>query len=202
MADNADLNEQTARSAPLSRQIAAFEVQASDLAARLERAGVSPAVMSGAGFALGIGACTGLAMHMNFIALGVFAASRLFFLLASQARHRSVAIAVLDSVLGRIALALMPFGFALADANHALAASFAMLGMLVETIAIQAARTPHAASGNGIASVSGGVSLFALLAVPALAAACVEPAWFGIMAYGIGILGFVVAGRVVGALAT
>jgi hypothetical protein len=201
MADNAELNDPTARSAPPSLPVAVLQAQMRDIAARLERAGVSHAVMLGAGFVLGIGACAGLAMHANFIALGMLVTSRLFFLLTSHATYRSSAAAALDPILARIALALMPFGFALADSSHALAASFAMLGMLVETIAIQATRTPRAANGSkSDASVSDSADLFAFLASLAMAAACIEPGWFGIAAYGIGILGFAVAGRVVGAL--
>ena len=114
MADNAKLNDPTARSAPPSLPVAVLQAQMRDIAAQLERAGVSHAVMLGAGFVLGIGACAGLAMHANFIALGMLVTSRLFFLLTSHATYRSSAAAALDPILAKIALALMPFGFALA----------------------------------------------------------------------------------------
>jgi hypothetical protein len=200
MADNTELNDPTTRSATVSRPIAAFQVQMTDIAARLERSGVSAAAMLGAGFVLGIGACAGLALHANFVALGMFVASRLLLLLVSRAAHRSSAVASLYTVLARIALAFMPFGFALADASHALAASFAMLGMLAESIAIQATRMPRATAGGNASLNVWGIDVFAVLASLALAVACVEPGWFGIAAYGIGILGFVAAGRAIGAL--
>jgi hypothetical protein len=196
MAGNAELNNSPSRSAP--QPIAALRAQMSGIAVRLEGAGVNAAAMLGAGLVAGIAASASIALHANFTALGLFVASRLSFILASHATHRSAAIAVLDSILARIALALMPFGFALADASHALAASFAMLGILVGRIATQT--TAHVVYDGDTRLRVWGMEIFAPLASIALAAACIEPDWFGIAAYGIGILGFVVAGRAIGAL--
>ncbi len=175
---------------PLRRKIA-------DSAAMLERFGLRPMPLLAGGFVLGIGACGCVALHANFVALALFALNRLSVVLAAQMGHSSTAIRPLNSVLGRIALGSIPFGFALADASHALAASFAMLGIMVEGLAMGLTREQRAASDDA----AGAIDVFALVASLALAVAFVMPGWFGIAAYGTGAVGFIVAGRAVGALA-
>jgi hypothetical protein len=174
---------------PLRRKIA-------EMAAMLERSGLRPMPLVASGFALGIGACGDLALHANYVALALFALNRLSVVLAAQMDRPSAATRSLNAILGRVALGTIPFGFALADASHALAASFVMLGIMVEGLAMGMMRGEHAVSGDAAA----GIDVFALVASLALAVAIVMPGWFGIVAYGTGIVGFIVAGRAVGAL--
>jgi phosphatidylglycerophosphate synthase len=84
--------------------------------------------------------------------------------------------AFLDRLLSTVAAAGMPFAFALAEPDRALAAMFLLLGLVVRV----------AADG---ARLVGKTEIFV-----ALALACLFPGWFSVVAYGLGILCFVSAG--------
>jgi hypothetical protein len=153
----------------------------------LERAGIHPFVLLGVGFASGIAAAAGLALHVNYIALALFVLNRLVAAITPQMKRASPAIATLNFILSRTSLAFVPFGFALADSGHALAASFATVGILIDSLARRRAAS------------SGGSDAFGLITSLLLAIAFIEPSRFGIVAYAIGILGFAMAGRSIAA---
>jgi hypothetical protein len=98
---------------------------------------------------------------------------------------------MLSAMLGPIALAAMPFGFALGDPSRALAALFLMLGILVSVVSVSAV------GENARAQMS--VVLFAVISTLGIALACVMPGWFGPIAYGIGVLAFVQCGLLLAA---
>ncbi|MBV9541420.1 MAG: CDP-alcohol phosphatidyltransferase family protein [Alphaproteobacteria bacterium] len=89
----------------------------------------------------------------------------------------------LDRLLDLVITAAVPFAFALAEPDRALAAMFLLLGL----VARAAAST--AVSGDNTPLLVGKSELFV-----AFAAACVFPQWFSIIAYVTGILCFVAAG--------
>ncbi len=133
------------------------------------------------GFLVGAGAAACLAAHLYLAALALFLINR-----ASIVATLSVGdVARVRRALAAIALAAMPFGFALADMTHAMAASFLLVGLLAETAV--------AHTGD-----DGSNRLFGLAAALALAIACIRPDWFGVVAYTVGVSGFVAAGFCLG----
>lgn len=144
-------------------------------------AATAPKSVVAIGFIIGVGAAASIAVHFYFVGLALFLINRASIVAtlsvgqAAQARR----------ALGAIALAAIPFGFALADATHALAASFLVMGLLAETVAARV--------GDDSAN-----ALFGPLATLALGVACIRPDWFGVAAYAAGVLGFVAAGYSLG----
>ncbi len=90
--------------------------------------------------------------------------------------------APLEQVLSLVLAAAVPFAFALAEPDRALAAMFLMLGLVARAGA--ATIQPSA-----LGSLIGKTELFI-----AFALACVFPQWFSLIAYAVGILCFVAAG--------
>lgn len=78
--------------------------------------------------------------------------------------------------LDLIALAGMPFAFALADPPRAVAASFLMFGFVAVAASRRLDWTEEAVCTAG------------------LAAACLMPSWFSLIAYGTGVACFALAG--------
>ena len=158
------------------------------LAAGLARLGVSPAVTAIVGFIAAL-ASSGCVASRHYLAGFVFfALGRTLQAVSSIAAADSAAhIVAMNRTLSPIAIALMPFGFALADPARALAALFLLLGLLVSSAST---RSPHVA---GWRERNLEVVLFAAATV-GIAAVCVAPSWFGIMAYGLGIFAFVQSG--------
>ncbi|HEY0300856.1 MAG TPA: CDP-alcohol phosphatidyltransferase family protein [Rhizomicrobium sp.] len=125
--------------------------------------------------------------HRQFLwGLGFLVAARLADSLDGAVARRTgptVAGATLDIVLGLIATAVVPFAFALAEPERALAAMFLMLGLVAQA---GAGTVPSAAPPLLL-----GRSEFFIV----FAAACIFPQWFSLIAYIVGILCFLAAGR-------
>lgn len=110
--------------------------------------------------------------------------------------------AYLDLFLGLVIAAAVPFAFALAQPDRALAAMFLMLGLVARAAA--AASEARLADGGLLAKtlgqgalLIGKTELFAAFAI-----ACLFPDWFSIVAYVVGILCFVAAGARVAEVAS
>ncbi len=120
------------------------------------------------GFAVGLIALPLIAKGHSWIGLGFVVLGRLLAHLGSEDE--------LGRALALIAFAGVPFAFALADPSRAVAASFLLFGF----VALAAVRRLETVE-----------QLAALLAI---AVACLMPAWFSLIAYGLGIACFVLAG--------
>lgn len=93
----------------------------------------------------------------------------------------------IDRIMGLLAAALIPFAFALAQPDRALAAMFLLLGLTVWS----AARS----SDDGVGSLLGKSELFVGYSI-----ACLLPDWFSVVAYVTGTVCFMSAGIDVAAL--
>ena len=151
-------------------------------ASRLARAGVSPTMQALLGAVAGFAAAAGVATQHFPVGLAFLIVSRLVFLVATAEQSSA---ARFSAVLAWIALASMPFAFALAEPDRAIAASFQLFGFLAVAASSYAdEETPW----------SGPFSVAALIG---LIVACIVPAWFSLECYAIGILGFVTCGAIV-----
>lgn len=121
--------------------------------------------MRAAAFVLGLAALVLVALGHFWIALVVIAASRAAALLEPQ------------EVFDTIFLSGAPFAFALADPSRALAATFALFGFVAVLIVSKRLDRIDALAGTAAALV-----------------ACALPQWFSLIAYALGIAGFVTAG--------
>jgi hypothetical protein len=124
-----------------------------------------PRATRAAGLAFGLAALPAIALGHSWIGLVLVAASR------------AAAFVEPDEVLDAIVLAGLPFAFALADPSRAVAASFSLFGFIVLLAVCR--RLDR---------------IEALVCTAAAVVACVFPAWFSLVAYALGIAGFVVAG--------
>jgi hypothetical protein len=114
------------------------------------------------------------------------------------------ACAYLDLVLEFLGDASIPLAFALADPTHAVAAAFLLLGLASTNIARLA--QDAIAAQRGFASAERGTksspvinrSLERVAIFLAFALASLDPAWFSIIAYALGVLCFVLMGIRVG----
>ncbi|HEX4302484.1 MAG TPA: hypothetical protein VHZ78_06810 [Rhizomicrobium sp.] len=109
--------------------------------------------------------------------------------------------AYLAGVLDLIATAGVPFAFALAEPDRALASMFLMLGLVARAGAVGAVDQPTKADRsitffNRVGNLVEKTDLFV-----AFALACVFPQWFSIIAYTLGILCFIAVGARVSAAA-
>ena len=134
-----------------------------------------------AGFAFGAASLPAIGFRKYLLALGFLVlwivVDGLRGLLALPATRVE---ATLGRVLELLVCAAVPFAFALAQPDRALAAMFLLLG-LVARAGTAAVSEKHAWLGTA--------ELFAAFAI-----ACIFPSWFSIIAYAIGILCFVDAG--------
>lgn len=167
------------------------------VARRLKTLGVGTDALTVAAFVLGLAAVGAVAVGYPLVGLALFLGNRLLEGLAGAAA-REESTTELGSVLGAafdlIVVAGMPFGFALTDPSRALAASFAMLGLLASG-ATRLALALFAAQ-RGLAADSGALVEGALITL-AFVIACLLPDRFSIVAYVLGVLCFVVAGAYV-----
>jgi phosphatidylglycerophosphate synthase len=167
------------------------------IARRLMAIGVGADALTASAFALGLAAIAVIAVGYPRTGLALFLGNRLLEGLAGAAA-RQESTTDLGSVLGQsldlIVVAGMPFAFALADPSRALAASFAMLGLVASgatrlALALFAAKRGLGTDGSAFAE--GGLVMLAFVI------ACLLPERFSIVAYILGVLGFVVAGAYV-----
>lgn len=181
------------------------------VAAALARAGVHADWVTWAGFALGLAAVPAIALHIYWAGLALIALNRLLDGLDGTIARRtrvSDADAFLDIALDFIFYAAVPFAFALAMPERALAAaylifSFVASGSTFLAYAVLAGKRGLATERNGrksfyhIGGLTEGSETFL-----AFALACIFPELFSVVAYVFGTLCFVTAGtRIAAALA-
>jgi phosphatidylglycerophosphate synthase len=155
-------------------------------------------------FVCGVAALPDIRFQKYFFALGLLILRGLFDVLdgaVARVRGPTTFGAYLDQVLSLVVSAGVPFAFALAEPDRALAAMFLLFGLVVRAGSAVAVK----ASGTGIVDAAldqtrmlvGKSELFI-----AFALACIFPLWFSIIAYIVGILCFVAAGSRVATAAT
>jgi phosphatidylglycerophosphate synthase len=172
-------------------------------AGMLARAGVSANVVTAAAFLAGLGALGAIATHNYLLGLGLIVANRLLDGLDGLAARLAKVTdlgAFAAASLQFVFYAGVPFAFALADPDRALAAAFlifafAASGSIFLAYAVFAAKRGFAERGDAPASFHtlGGLIEGSETFV-AFAIVCIVPAWFGIVAYVLGALCFVTAG--------
>jgi phosphatidylglycerophosphate synthase len=160
--------------------------------AALARLHIGANIVTILGFGCGLGAAAAIADERNDIGLGLFALNRLAdFVDGAIARKRGPTAlgAFLDASLDFIVYAAIPFGFALAYPQNALAAAFLLFGLMVSTapaLAFRAFSQPPM-RGFSLCEHSETFIAFALM--------CLAPRWmFSILAYIYGVLCLVSGG--------
>jgi phosphatidylglycerophosphate synthase len=176
----------------------------SPVAARLVGFRVRPGALTTSAFVCNAVALLDIGHRAYLFGLGFLVLGRLFDMLDGPVARKvgaSAFGAYLDFTLDLIVSAGIPFAFALAEPDRALAAMFLMLGLVARAGAMAGAvraKTGNLADALGWAGLLIGKSeLFV-----AFALACVFPNWFSIIAYAIGILCFIQAGSCVASAAT
>jgi hypothetical protein len=161
----------------------------------LARAHTSANALTAASFVAGLGACAAVATHHYWWGLGSIPANRLLAGLGGAAARTTDAgdLGVfLETVLGVIAAASIPFAFALADPGSALAAAFLIFGFAASEAAFLA--FVSTAAMRGATSLRPVGLIESTETFLALALACAFPDWFGVIAYVLGALCFATAG--------
>ena len=172
-------------------------------AAHLARAGISANLVTVLGFVAGLGACTAIVTGHDYVGLGLIAANRLLAGFDGPLARQTEATDLggfLETILGFIFAASIPFAFALADPGRALAALFLIFAFVASGstflafAATTAKRTRAADAGTALLPAYPGGLIENTEIFLALALVCVFPAWFGVVAYSLGALCFATAG--------
>jgi hypothetical protein len=165
-------------------------------AAKIASAGIPARSLALAGFAVGFAAIPVLAHSAYLEGLGLIGLSMLLDLLAgavARLRPETAYEDILERVLELLWGASMPFAFALAQPERALAAMFLMLGLIARAAASTAESKPKQGLAGAVLDFGGTlVEKTELFAVYALI--CLFPHWFSIAAYTLGIACFVMTG--------
>lgn len=171
--------------------------------AGLAQAGLKPDWVTWAGFALGLAAVPAIAAQHYDLGLGLIVANRLADGFdGAIARHSRVsdAGAFLDIALDFIFYAAVPFAFALARPQEALASSFLILSFVAAgssflAYAVIAGKRGFTTDLNGAKSIYhvGGLTEGSETFI-AFALACLFPNWFSTICYIFGVLCFITAG--------
>ncbi|MGD0142760.1 MAG: CDP-alcohol phosphatidyltransferase family protein [Rhizomicrobium sp.] len=162
---------------------------------------LSASLLTVMGFVAGLGAFATIATHHYWAGLGLIAANRLLAGLDGPVARRTEATdfgAFLETATGIIAMASIPFGFALAEPGRALAASFLIFSFIASgstflAFAATAAKRNMAQRGAMPIHHPGGL-IESTEVFLALGLACVFPDWFSVIAYTLGTLCFATAG--------
>lgn len=162
---------------------------------RIQALGASRVMLTVAGFMVGVAAVPAIARHAYFFGLVLIAAGRLADAAASAVtlpKPPEPFGVYLRQVLDMTWTASVPFAFALAQPDRALAAMFLMLGLTARAAALTSdAKLP----GRLVDAVGFGAGLIGKFEIfVAFALACIFPDWFSIVAYGLGMLCFVMTG--------
>ncbi len=168
------------------------------LAGRLSALGIRATGMTLAAFASGIVAVLDIGYRYYLVALGFLLLGAVMDALDGPVARREGATgfgAYLDRVLDLAFCAAVPFAFALAEPDRALAAMFLLLGLVVRAGATAGSNLAPAGVGQ-LGTLIGKIELLI-----AFALACIFPNWFSLIAYSIGILCFLAAGGRVAAAA-
>jgi len=139
-------------------------------AERTATLGVSARLLVLGGFVVGLLAIPAIALGRFWIGFALVVVSRAAALIGRPNAPGPAAI------LAAIALASLPFAFALADPSRALASCFALFGFVA------------------FVSVRRVDALAELVCTILFAAACAMPGWFSLIAYALGIASFAATG--------
>ena len=167
---------------------------ASPPATRIAALGLSPTALTVAGFALGIAAVPAIERHAYAVALALIAVGRLLDAAGAISARPSQPEPFADytgRILDLIWTASVPFAFALAEPDRALAAMFLVFGLTVRAVTPPIAGQ---ADPPGRVLEAGGRLVEKSELFVAYALACVFPDRFSIIAYTLGMLCFVMVG--------
>jgi phosphatidylglycerophosphate synthase len=169
------------------------------LAGRLSGFGMRADAMTLAAFVSGIATAVDIGYRNYLIAVGFLVLRAIIDSLDGPVARREEGGrfgAHLDSVLDIGFSSAIPFAFALAEPNRALAAMFLLLGL---TVRAGASSTEGDDSGplGQLGALVGKTELLI-----AFALACIFPNWFSMIAYCVGVLCFLAAGGRVAAAAS
>jgi phosphatidylglycerophosphate synthase len=167
-------------------------------AARLSTRVSANALTVGA-FVAGAAALPAIGFRKYLVALGLLAVARALDGLdgpVARARGTSPFGCYLDQVLDLIITAAVPFAFALAEPERALAAMFLMLGLVARAAAAASLPGPMVGLPEQN-SLIGKTELFV-----AFALACILPDRFNLIAYVAGVISFLAAGQRMAAVAS
>lgn len=159
---------------------------------RIAALGVGADALTTSGFVIGIAALPAIARHAYLLGLGLIALSRISDVLGvSVARIKGSTRSgiYLERVLEFIWTASVPFAFALAQPDRALAAMYLMLGLVARAAALSDETKPKSDALAFGAEFLGKSETFL-----AFALACIFPAWFSIISYALGTACFVMTG--------
>ena len=159
---------------------------------RIAALGVGGDALTTSGFVIGIAALPAIGRHAYLLGLGLIALSRICDVVGiavSQVKGSTRSGIYLERVLEFIWTASVPFAFALAQPDRALAAMYLMLGL----VARAAALSDESKLKSGALTI-GAEFLGKSETFLAYALACVFPAWFSIIAYALGTACFVMTG--------
>ena len=157
-----------------------------------------------AAFVCGVAALPDIRFQKYFFALGFLILRAVFDALdgaVARVRGPTALGAYLDQVLDLAISAAVPFAFALAEPDRALAAMFLMLGLVVRAGAAVGVR-PGKMGVTAAVLDQTGMLVGRSEQFVAFALACIFPAWFSVIAYVVGILCFVAAGSRVATVAS
>ena len=164
------------------------------VAARVAALGIGANALTLSAAVCGIVAVLDIGHRYYLIGLAALVLGRVFDALDGAVARRAgptASGATLDLVLDLVVAAAIPFSFALAQPDHALAAMFLMLGLVARagaSVAVRQTGWP----GESLDQAGGLIGKTELFL--AFALACVFPNWFSIIAYAVGILCFIAAG--------
>lgn len=161
-------------------------------AERVAALGVGGDALTTSGFVIGIAALPAIARHAYLLGLGLIALSRVCDVLGVSVAHLKGSTRsgiYLERVLEFIWTASVPFAFALAQPDRALAAMYLMLGLVARAAALSDETTPKSGALAIGAELLGKSETFL-----AYALACIFPAWFSIISYALGTACFVMTG--------
>ena len=160
----------------------------------LTSAGIRAEPLAIAGFVMGFAAVPFIAHSAFLVGLVLILASRsvgLLGVVVAQHVPRTAKEDYLERILELVWSASLPFGFALAEPECALAAMFLMLGL----VARAAALTVEARPAPGIEVTEFGADLVGQSELTIVyATLCIFPHWFSIATYALGIACFVMTG--------
>ncbi len=121
-----------------------------------------------------------VAAHLYLVGLLLFALSRLVAVLDAELPASTLSFDL-------IVYAALAFGFAIADPSRALAAAFFMLGAVILAACI-------GVFGAGPTPSRSAFFMAGIVAFVAIAAICIRPDWFSLVAYAAGLACFPLAG--------
>jgi phosphatidylglycerophosphate synthase len=165
-------------------------------ARRIANLGLGTEALRAAGFVAGIAALPAIGRQAYLLGLGLMALGRLLDLLGGtlarqQAQTRTGAD--LEHVVELVWTASVPFVFALAEPDRALAAMFLMLGLVARAAVLGRELDTNPEKPVPLldwgANFVGKSEMFAAYAV-----ACIFPPWFSLIAYALGVACFLMAG--------